>query len=90
MRSVDGTRRTDIYIYIYRKFSPVVRLGGLAPARPIRESTVYSFSHKCGVVQAHHISANLLRMNDIRESAVYRVFHISAGWFKHIEPPQKD
>ena len=24
------------YIYIYRKFSPVVRLGGLAPARPIK------------------------------------------------------
>ena len=39
MRNVD---RTDIYIYIiyiyihiYRIFSPVVRLGGLAPARPI-------------------------------------------------------
>ena len=28
-----------IYIHIYRKFSPVVRLGGLAPARPI--STVH-------------------------------------------------
>ena len=44
MRNVDETRRTDIYIYtyiyiyiyIYRKFSPVVRLGGLAPARPIK------------------------------------------------------
>ena len=39
MRNVDETRRTDIYIYtyiyIYRKFSPVARLGGLAPARPI-------------------------------------------------------
>ena len=32
MRNVDGTHRTDI---LYRKFSPVVRLGGLAPARPI-------------------------------------------------------
>ena len=39
-----------------------------------------------GVVQAHQISSNLLRMNDIRESEVYRVVHISSGWFKHIEP----
>ena len=38
------------------------------------------------MVQAHQISSNLLRMNDIRESEVYRVVHISSGWFKHIEP----
>ena len=32
-----GHGPSDIYIYniIYRKFSPVARLGGLAPARPI-------------------------------------------------------
>ena len=32
-----AARRTNeryIYIYIYRKIVPVVRLGGLAPARP--------------------------------------------------------
>jgi hypothetical protein len=34
----------QIYMYIYRKFSPVVRLGGLAPARPIM-SVVLSTVH---------------------------------------------
>ena len=42
-------------------------------------------SHKFGVVQAHRTSSNLLKKHAIRENEVYRVFHISLGWFKHIE-----
>ena len=32
-----------------------------------------------GVVQAHRTSSNLLKKHVIRESEVYRVFHISSG-----------
>ena len=31
----NGRTYNNIYIYIYRQRAPVVRLGGLAPARPI-------------------------------------------------------
>ena len=33
-----GVRGHDIYKHIYRKIVPVVRLGGLAPARPINKN----------------------------------------------------